>query len=105
METITYEEIVKAWKTGIWDEDFLDRVERWLEHKQRTFENVRIKDVLRWLAQLTIVIEIGCALDPERFEPYRKYWQELLLKSWQVDLDRMVVVWRNLDSKDIRASQ
>ena len=95
-EVITFSKIVEAWKTGNFDENFLDNLEHYIEIKTKNFENIRIKDVTRWLSQLAIAIEIGCVLAPERFEPWRDYWQKLLLKSWSVDLKEVVVRWKDI---------
>lgn len=91
---ITFEEIVKCWREKKFSDNFLDELERYLEMKEKNFMNVSIKDIPRWLSQVVLVLEIGMALDAERFEKHYEYWKKLLGREWVADLEEVWVKWK-----------
>ncbi|MEM5867553.1 MAG: hypothetical protein QXG39_06505 [Candidatus Aenigmatarchaeota archaeon] len=93
-ETLTFEKIVECWKKRDFPDGFLDALENYLLIKEQVFGEVRIKEVPRWLSQVMIAIEIGMALDAERFQKYYDYWKALLDREWEVDLEEVVVRWK-----------
>lgn len=94
MNVLTFEEIVECWKRHNFPDGFLDDLENFLFAKENVFSEVKIKDIPKWLSQVMIAIEIGMALDAERFRKHYDYWKALLSREWEVDLEEVVVRWK-----------
>jgi len=94
---ITYSFIVETFKKMNWNnvDNFEDMLEFYLETKKKILENVKIKDMNRWLAQIIIALEIAKTIDQERFEEIYKEWQSLIGRKWIVDIENEVVTWIN----------
>lgn len=93
-DVITFKKILECWKKKEFSKDFENQLEEYLLEKEKSFGDVRIKDIPRWLSQVMIVIEIGEKINPERFIKHRKFWESLLLREWEVDLDEVIVKWK-----------
>ena len=91
----SYDFIVRKFKNKDWESDFEDMIEFYLDSKRKILENVKIKDINRWLAQVIIVLEIAYVLNPEKFQKRYENWQKLIGRKWVVDLDNEVVTWIN----------
>lgn len=93
-QILTFEEIIKCWKEKNFSDSFLDELENYLLRKREVFASVRIKDVPKWLFQVLFAVEVGIALDPERFQEHYDYWKALLGREWEVNLEEVVVRWK-----------
>lgn len=91
---ITFDFIIKCWKEKNFPDGFLDELDEWLTVKEASFGNVNLKDVARFVSQVAIAIEIGMALDAERFQWHYDYWKNLLGREWEADLEEVVVKWK-----------
>jgi hypothetical protein len=94
---ISYSFIIEKFKKMNWNEvdNFEDMLEFYLENKKKILENVKIKDMNRWLAQIIIALEIARVINPERFEEIYKEWQSLIGRKWIADIENEVVTWIN----------
>jgi len=93
---LTFNGILECWKKKEFPEDFEDQLEHYLQIKSKSFENIRIKDVVAFLSQVAIAIEIGLQLNYDRFVKYKDHWMFLLQREWKVDLEEVVVKWRKM---------
>lgn len=90
---ITFDFIWNCWKNNSYPENFDELLEKYLEHKQKIFENVRIDKPTAWVKKVIIAIEIGMLRNNGRFLYWKKYWETLLGRRWEVSIEDRWVKW------------
>lgn len=91
--TLTYDEIVKLWRDGILYGMYLNEVEEYLKHKANYLMKVKDQDLLRWITQTLIVVEIAYACDRERFAEDLKFWRGVVGRAYKINLNSVKLTW------------
>ena len=92
--TLSFDGIIKTYRSGEISTDFEDEIKRWLDAKRLSVMRTAIKDVDRWTAQLIIVLEIGMKVNGPFFKEQYAEWKAAIGKNWKVDLKEMSLSWK-----------
>ena len=92
-EIVTFDFILGCWKKKEYPENFKALLEKYLERQQDDFIEIEIKE-RKWFDRLVTAVEIGVSIDPEKFSYFKNYWDKLLAREWEINLENMVVLWK-----------
>ena len=87
-EIITFDFIFECWKEKTYPDGFDDLLEKYIQMKNEFFSSdANVKEPTAWLSKVLVSIEIGILRDQKRFEPYKKYWENLLNKKFKISIE------------------